>query len=213
MSIQTILTKESIRELDLPLSNVDCVMGTTDCDNDTPKAQQQTTNYPSSRAQVLCFHDHTACWRELDSQCAYDDSHHHFIKGTVRNRTCFLTTELQDLSAYRLGTTTIGNYFKALCKHFCHDNIQYFDPLYTSVMVGFDSSSLIDINPLLKTDMSYVNCYYVLLYMAVISHMLQWIMSHIAYITMISITVTMTQHSSSTVRKGILSHCDVYVIC
>ena len=150
MYITTRSTNDSYGKRDPQLNNNDSVESITDYDNDNREVHQKTINYSSSHVPVLCFHDGTASWQELDSKCAYDDSYHHFNKGTIRHRTCFLTTELQDLRAHRLVTTTIGNYFNVLCQHFCHDTIQYVDPLYTSIMVGLDSSSLIDINPLMK---------------------------------------------------------------
>ena len=69
-------------------------------------------------------------------------SHHSSV--SVLTRTSLLTLEQRDLQAHRLGTTTIGAHLKVLCEHV--RNVQYFDHIYTSIMIGLDQQSLIDIH-------------------------------------------------------------------
>ena len=109
-----------------------------------------SVNVQTSTERILCFPEEASTWKELDDQCEYDDDFYHHNGESVRHRSSLLTTELQDLRAHRLGTTTIAAYLKILCMHTCGINVQYFDPIYTSIMIGLDLQSRVDVHTIFK---------------------------------------------------------------
>ena len=114
----------------------------------TRNVSPDMTNSYQASGCVLRFHENTSSWTTLDDKCQYEDDFSHYSLGPVRTRTSLLTWELQGIRAHRLGTTTVGAYLKVLCANV--RTMQYFDPIYTSIMIGLDSQSIVNTHTIFK---------------------------------------------------------------
>ena len=154
--------------------------------------------FPSD-GQGLCFNDATSTWREIDHICSQDDRDVHHNGSNLLERIYLNTMEIQDLRGHWLGTTTIAAYLGVLCRSSDHLNVRYFDPIYTSLMVGLEINPEINVHT--KVHDHHIMCDWLL---CAIVHE-----NHISMVTVDFLTISLFHddslhgyHSSTAVLNG-----------